>query len=54
MKRLQAEVRRSNVGAQVFYARMGFRTIGVVPNYYGNEDALIIQWTPPISKKSLM
>jgi hypothetical protein len=26
---------------------MGFRIVGVVPDYYGNEDALIIQWTPP-------
>lgn len=46
LKGLQAEVRRSNLGAQAFYLRMGFRIVGVVPNYYGNEDALIIQWTP--------
>ena len=51
LKRLQAEVRRSNLGAQAFYASMGFRIIGVVPNYYGNEDALIIQWTPSNSKR---
>ncbi len=49
LKGLQAEVRRSNLGAQAFYLRMGFRTVGVVPNYYGTEDALIIQWTPSIS-----
>jgi ribosomal-protein-alanine N-acetyltransferase len=46
LKRLQAEVRRSNLGAQAFYSRMGFRRVGVVPNYYGNEDALVIEWTP--------
>jgi [ribosomal protein S18]-alanine N-acetyltransferase len=45
-KKVWAEVRRSNRGAQAFYSKMGFQTIGTVPNYYGNEDALIIQWTP--------
>jgi ribosomal protein S18 acetylase RimI-like enzyme len=40
-------VRRSNLGAQAFYSHMGFRMVGVVPNYYGNEDALVVQWTPP-------
>ena len=38
-----AEVRRSNQGAQVFYFRMGFQITGMVPNYYGNEDALIVE-----------
>jgi ribosomal-protein-alanine N-acetyltransferase len=51
LKRLRAEVRRSNLGAQAFYLRMGFRIVGAVPNYYGNEDALIIEWTPSISKR---
>jgi ribosomal protein S18 acetylase RimI-like enzyme len=46
LKRLWAEVRRSNQGAQAFYAKMGFQMKGMVLNYYGNEDALIIQWTP--------
>jgi ribosomal-protein-alanine N-acetyltransferase len=45
-KTVWAEVRRSNQGAQVFYSKMGFQTVGVVPNYYRNEDALIVQWTP--------
>ncbi len=45
-KKVRAEVRRSNRGAQAFYSKMGFRTIGTVPNYYGNEDALIVQWIP--------
>ncbi len=43
-KELWAEVRRSNRGAQAFYFKMGFKVTGMVPNYYGNEDALIIQW----------
>lgn len=46
LKKAWAEVRRSNQGAQAFYFKMGFQIMGVVPNYYGNEDALIIQWTP--------
>lgn len=46
LKGLYAEVRRSNLGAQAFYSQMGFRIVGVVPNYYENEDALIIQWNP--------
>lgn len=45
-KRIRAEVRKSNQGAQAFYLRMGFQITGVVPNYYGNEDALIVQWRP--------
>jgi [ribosomal protein S18]-alanine N-acetyltransferase len=48
LKRVWAEVRRSNQGAQAFYAKMGFQITGLVPNYYGNEDALIIQWTSVI------
>lgn len=46
LQKVWAEVRRSNQGAQAFYSKMGFRTTGSVPNYYGNEDALIVQWTP--------
>ncbi len=50
LKRLRVEVRRSNLGAQAFYSRMGFQMIGISPNYYGNEDAFILQWTPSIEK----
>jgi ribosomal-protein-alanine N-acetyltransferase len=46
LKKVWAEVRRSNQGAQAFYAKLGFQITGLVPNYYGNEDALILQWTP--------
>jgi ribosomal-protein-alanine N-acetyltransferase len=44
VKRVWAEVRKSNLGAQAFYLRLGFHVMDVVPNYYGNEDALIVQW----------
>jgi len=46
LKKVWAEVRRGNRGAQTFYSKMGFQMTGWVPNYYGNEDALIVQWTP--------
>ncbi|MBM4338900.1 MAG: GNAT family N-acetyltransferase [Deltaproteobacteria bacterium] len=46
LKRLQVEVRRSNLGAQVFYSHLGFEKIGISKNYYGNEDAIIMQWIP--------
>lgn len=50
IKKIWAEVRKSNKGAIVFYLWMGFQITGVVSNYYGNEDALIIQWTLPVIK----
>jgi len=48
-KKISAEVRKTNQGAQAFYLRMGFQITGVVPNYYGNEDALMVRWTPSLS-----
>jgi len=44
VKKMWAEVRRGNQGARAFYQKMGFQIIGVIPNYYGEEDALIIQF----------
>ena len=44
IRKVRAEVRRSNTGAQVFYSRMGFRPVRVITNYYGNEDALVVEW----------
>ena len=49
LQKVWAEVRRSNLGAQSFYSKLEFQIVGLVPNYYGNEDALIVQWTPPLS-----
>jgi len=51
LQKAWAEVRRSNLGAQAFYLRMEFQIVGLVPNYYGNEDALIVQWTSPLPRK---
>jgi ribosomal-protein-alanine N-acetyltransferase len=48
--RLWAEVRRSNGGAQTFYLKLGFKIVDEIPNYYGNEDALIVTWISPPSK----
>jgi len=45
LRKVWAEVRKSNHGAQAFYSKMGFQIEGVIPNYYGNEDALVIQRT---------
>ncbi len=52
LQKVWAEVRTSNHGAQAFYSRLKFQTVGVIPNYYGNEDALIVQWTPPVSREA--
>ena len=49
-RKVWAEVRRSNRGAQTFYFRMGFQITGMVPNYYGNEDALIIERELPLAE----
>jgi ribosomal-protein-alanine N-acetyltransferase len=43
VRKVRAEVRKSNRGAQAFYLRLGFRFVAVVPNYYGDEDALIVE-----------
>jgi [ribosomal protein S18]-alanine N-acetyltransferase len=42
-KRMRAEVRRSNRVARAFYQKLGFQIAGVLSNYYGNEDALIVE-----------
>jgi len=47
LERVWAEVRKSNLGAQTFYLKLGFQITGLVPNYYGSEDALIVQRTSP-------
>ncbi len=43
VKRIWAEVRMSNAGAQAFYKKMGFRVLKTIPNYYGDEDALVVE-----------
>jgi ribosomal-protein-alanine N-acetyltransferase len=46
---LWLEVRSKNHGAVNFYKKLGMKTIGTVPNYYGNDDALIMA----LSKESV-
>ena len=43
IKKIMAEVRKNNRGAQTFYRSLGFQTVGVIPNYYGDEDALVME-----------
>jgi len=42
--RMTLEVRRSNAVAQKLYQKLGFRSVGIRPGYYSdnNEDALIM------------
>ena len=46
VRKVWAEVRKSNEGAQAFYHQMGFQIAGTIANYYGNEDAWVVQWVP--------
>ena len=41
-KRLWLEVRSKNSVAIEFYKRLGMNIVGRIPNYYGNDDALIM------------
>ncbi|MBW1694100.1 MAG: ribosomal protein S18-alanine N-acetyltransferase [Deltaproteobacteria bacterium] len=41
-KRLWLEVRSKNRGAINFYKKIGMKVVGNVPNYYGDDDALIM------------
>ena len=45
IRKIRAEVRVSNKGAQAFYQEIGFRVVGVISNYYGDEDALLVERT---------
>ena len=46
IRKVRAEVRVSNKDAQAFYEGMGFRFVGVISNYYGDEDALVVEKIP--------
>ena len=39
---LWLEVRSRNSGAIAFYKKMGMKIVGRLPNYYGDDDALIM------------
>ena len=41
-KKLWLEVRSKNRAAIEFYKKMGMKMIEKIPNYYGNDDALIM------------
>jgi ribosomal protein S18 acetylase RimI-like enzyme len=43
------EVRVSNEMARAFYRHLGFVTQGIIPMYYGDEDAVLM--TKPFSKE---
>ena len=43
IRRVWAEVRKGNHGAQAFYLQLGFSTVGLASGYYGDEDALIVE-----------
>lgn len=38
------EVRAKNIPAQNLYAQCGFKQIHVRKNYYGDDDALVMEW----------
>lgn len=41
-RRARVEVRASNKVAQAFYRKLGFVETGIIPLYYGDEDALVM------------
>jgi ribosomal-protein-alanine N-acetyltransferase len=43
---IRLEVRASNLAAQTFYFKLGFRFIGMVNNYYRNGDSAYIMVKP--------
>ncbi len=43
---IRLEVRTSNLAAQTFYFKLGFRFIGMVNNYYRNGDSAYIMVKP--------
>jgi ribosomal-protein-alanine N-acetyltransferase len=41
-ERLWLEVRSKNTGAIAFYRKMGMKVVGRIPEYYADDDALIM------------
>jgi ribosomal-protein-alanine N-acetyltransferase len=41
-KSMWLEVRSRNIGAIAFYKNLGMKIIGKIPDYYGNDDALVM------------
>lgn len=42
-KKLWLEVRLKNTIAREFYEKMGMKIVGRKPNYYGDDDALVME-----------
>ncbi|HDH88456.1 MAG: GNAT family N-acetyltransferase [Deltaproteobacteria bacterium] len=42
-EKLWLEVRSKNSGAIAFYKKLGMKITGKIPNYYGKDDALIME-----------
>ena len=42
-RKLWLEVRLKNTVARMFYEKMGMQTVGRKPNYYGDDDALVME-----------
>ena len=45
VKRVELEVRSTNVSAQRLYRKLGYVTKSKIPLYYGNEDAIVMEKT---------
>ncbi len=43
---VRLEVRSSNLAAQTFYFKLGFRFVGIINNYYKNGDSAYIMIRP--------
>lgn len=52
-RHLTLEVRKTNHAARSLYAGLGLVPVGVRPNYYGNDDALIL-WAHDIDDPGYM
>jgi ribosomal-protein-alanine N-acetyltransferase len=43
---VRLEVRASNLSAQTFYFRLGFRFVGMIDSYYRNGDSAFLMVKP--------
>ena len=50
-RNLTLEVRQSNTEAQGLYERFGFARVGRRPNYYRDEDA-VVMWATAIDSRA--
>ncbi|MCL1816024.1 MAG: ribosomal protein S18-alanine N-acetyltransferase [Clostridiales bacterium] len=38
------EVRQSNMAAQALYGKFGFKSVGIRPHYYNNQESALMMW----------